>query len=330
MELCRTRRRRRAACVGQRGGGRCSGRRGRDRRRPRHRRGVSRQQARAAGVPRPQREPLRSRVRLRRRRRRSLRRERPRHARRVDDRRRDRQRLRRHGARVRRSAHAGAGPRSRRGRGRDHCGARPAVRDRQRGEGDQPQPQLRAQHHRATDPGDRRARSATRTNEEPSSLPVRATRPADVSHTRHATTRLSPSAATTEHGCLASYSNYGTGLDLVAPGGGRDANITNQRACRPGRRGSPIYQITLDERSRTHFELTGFIGTSMASPHVAATAALVVASGVVGENPSPAAIEARLEQTARVTSDAPARTGSTARASSMPRPRRRDSRNEIA
>ena len=105
--------------------------------------------------------------------------------------------------------------------------------------------------------------------------------------------------ATTEHGCLASYSNYGTGLDLVAPGGGRDANITNQRACRPGRRGSPIYQITLDERSRTHFELTGFIGTSMASPHVAATAALVVASGVVGENPSPAAIEARLEQTTR-------------------------------
>ena len=37
----------------------------------------------------------------------------------------------------------------------------------------------------------------------------------------------------------------------------------------------------------------------MASPHVAATAALVVASGVVGDNPSPAAIEARLEQTAR-------------------------------
>ena len=36
----------------------------------------------------------------------------------------------------------------------------------------------------------------------------------------------------------------------------------------------------------------------MAAPHVAATAALVVASGVVGENPSPAAIEARLKQTA--------------------------------
>ena len=37
----------------------------------------------------------------------------------------------------------------------------------------------------------------------------------------------------------------------------------------------------------------------MAAPHVAATAALVVASGVIGADPSPAAIEARLKQTAR-------------------------------
>ena len=130
-------------------------------------------------------------------------------------------------------------------------------------------------------------------------MPVRATRPAERVTYPARDAEVVAVGATTEHGCLASYSNYGTGLDLVAPGGGRDANITNQRACRPGRRGSPIYQITLDGRSRTHFELTGFIGTSMAAPHVAATAALVVASGVVGENPSPAAIEARLEQTAR-------------------------------
>jgi serine protease len=105
--------------------------------------------------------------------------------------------------------------------------------------------------------------------------------------------------ATTEHGCLASYSHYGTGLDLVAPGGGRDANIGDERACLPGWRGAPIYQITLDRRSPTHFSITGLVGTSMAAPHVAATAALVVASGVVGAHPSPAAVEARLKETAR-------------------------------
>ena len=31
--------------------------------------------------------------------------------------------------------------------------------------------------------------------------------------------------ATTEHGCVADYSNSGSGLDLVAPGGGADAFI---------------------------------------------------------------------------------------------------------
>ncbi len=40
-------------------------------------------------------------------------------------------------------------------------------------------------------------------------------------------------------------------------------------------------------------------GTSMATPHVSATAALVIASGVIGPHPSPAAIEARLKATAR-------------------------------
>jgi len=37
----------------------------------------------------------------------------------------------------------------------------------------------------------------------------------------------------------------------------------------------------------------------MATPHVSATAALVVASGVLGHRPSPAAITTRLEQTSR-------------------------------
>ena len=44
---------------------------------------------------------------------------------------------------------------------------------------------------------------------------------------------------------------------------------------------------------------TDFQGTSMAAPHVSGTAALVIASGVLGKRPSPDAIEARLKATAR-------------------------------
>jgi serine protease len=42
----------------------------------------------------------------------------------------------------------------------------------------------------------------------------------------------------------------------------------------------------------------GYIGTSMAAPHVSAVAALVIASGVLGRHPSPAELEARLKATA--------------------------------
>jgi serine protease len=105
--------------------------------------------------------------------------------------------------------------------------------------------------------------------------------------------------ATTADGCLASYSNDGEGLDLVAPGGGRDADLPGDPACHAGRPGPPVYQITLVGLSRTRFDVAGYIGTSMAAPQVSATAALVIASRVIGTDPSPAAIEARLEQTAR-------------------------------
>jgi serine protease len=108
--------------------------------------------------------------------------------------------------------------------------------------------------------------------------------------------------ATTEHMCLADYSNGGPGLSLVAPGGGSDASLADDPAhCRPSdQSGRDVYQLTYTGSNPRRFGLpSGYEGTSMASPHVAAAAALVVASGVIGRNPTPRAIEKRLEQTAR-------------------------------
>lgn len=107
--------------------------------------------------------------------------------------------------------------------------------------------------------------------------------------------------ATTDDGCLAGFSNDGFGLDLVAPGGGDDADLSDDPNCHPGHHGTDIYQMTFPNSTMpARFSLpSGFDGTSMAAPHVSAAAALVIASRVLGATPTPGQVECRLKGTAR-------------------------------
>jgi serine protease len=100
----------------------------------------------------------------------------------------------------------------------------------------------------------------------------------------------------TQGGCLGNYSVLpGKGVDLLGPGGGKGA-----AGC-PSVLSEPIYQVTFLTRTDTkHFgEPTNYGGTSMAAAHVSAVAAMVIASGVLGEDPTPAMVFRRLRNTAR-------------------------------
>ena len=108
--------------------------------------------------------------------------------------------------------------------------------------------------------------------------------------------------ATTEHGCLADYSAFGKGLDLVAPGGGDDAGQAGFQ-CEPLHIGPGITQLTLTKTRKSYkrFGYPYYDGTSMAAAHVSGAAALTWAAlrRSLGRPPTPGEIEQRLESTAR-------------------------------
>ena len=97
-------------------------------------------------------------------------------------------------------------------------------------------------------------------------------------------------SATQEDEAITFYSNYGKDIDIAAPGGNTQG--------KDGSRNNPdggVLQATIVIGDPTKNGYFAFMGTSMASPHAAGVAALVVGEGVT----DPAAVEKILQDTAR-------------------------------
>jgi len=89
-------------------------------------------------------------------------------------------------------------------------------------------------------------------------------------------------AATNRSGGRASYSNYGTIVDVAAPGGDSGAAI--------------LSTLNAGTKSPGADSYAGYMGTSMATPHVAAVVALMLSKN---PNLTPDDVEARLKSSAR-------------------------------
>lgn len=108
--------------------------------------------------------------------------------------------------------------------------------------------------------------------------------------------------ATTEHGCLATYSHFRDRTDLLAPGGGRPRPAASHPACAGDQR--PVLQLSYDcfpgcFSRYDRFSIRPDLGTSMSAAHTSGVAALVRASGISGSDPAPKRLAERLICTAR-------------------------------
>jgi serine protease len=107
--------------------------------------------------------------------------------------------------------------------------------------------------------------------------------------------------AVDQRGQRAEYSSTGPELELMAPGGDCDRDDDNNGF------GDCVFQQMPDsdlvvEGIHTEFCLCGLDGTSMATPHVSAAAALLISQGIT----DPDSVRAALQQTAKKIGGAPA------------------------